>query len=50
MPAPEPGLVLVALTNISHDGVQYAEGETLPEMPVPQAQALIGLAAATLAG
>ncbi len=46
---PVPGLVLVALTPISHDGDGYAEGETLPEMPADQAQALIDLGAAKLA-
>ena len=40
---------LTAVEPISHDGVQYAPGEALPEMPADQAQALLASGAAKTA-
>lgn len=42
-------VALMAIEPISHDGVLYAPGDDLPEMPADQAQALLDMGAAKTA-
>ena len=39
-------VALTAIDPINHDGVSYAPGDDLPEMPADQAQALLDSGAA----